>query len=548
MTEAIRENAVKIEGRQYVVVGTDHFRFPVGTVTTLIEDDGTDNPFFEDVIGSNYPYGVAMNMHEVMLLAETEEKAEESALAEHKYSVGQKLAVSNNKEYYHEIGVGEEVLVTKVGGLYDKFYNSVPMYRVESVMTSKEQTLLETQLDPVPTHITQEQYAVIEVGDTIVIRDDLETGIYGNDSVTEEMLDYRGEQLKVDSIREYTNKVGSKSWNWTQQMISEVIKKWPVAEKPEFEPEEGHIYSTEKMILKVNSISENKLYGAGLYSFMGYQLLKEGDSACSASLYNRHEPLTPATDEQKIQLLKAMAEHGDATDSDLELLSELMPLDNPELEVGEVYFRGINTGNTWIFRYAETSNFGIPFHSAISPNADKFFSEAHMNIGDYRKALPHEVAKLEAAEKEHGCEYKKPLINSKGTVIEVGQYYTSSDEVLKVTEITDTLVKYDGYKMPKMKKPKHESASKNSSFARGMVPATPEKIADFKAAESRSKIQIGQTYKIEIPDSNVPFFKFTVTGADEKNFNVAYAGISGRTVSDNFPKDNHIWNNAELVE
>lgn len=333
MTEVKRENAVKIEGRQYVVVGDWNYReWPVGTVTTLVKDDGSDNPLFEYNNETQF-----INMGYLMLLAETEE----------------------------------------------------------------------SKPKPVISYITEEQYAAIEVGDTIVIRDDLKIGSYGKNSFTDGMLQEKGKQLTVKSDVAHTLglRVEESSYNWTQQMIAEVIKKEIITEKPEFIPEIRQIYATDSMILKVNSISENKIYGAGLYSMMGYQLREEGDSSWSAST-NRTTPWTPATDEQKIKLLTAMAEHGDATDSDLDLLSELMPLDNPELEVGAVYM--VQAGEKWLVRKDARSLTEMTLCFAMTP-ADKYVdtTEGHLTGRNYRKALPHEVVKLETAEKEHGCEYKK---------------------------------------------------------------------------------------------------------------------------------------------
>ena len=251
MTEVKREKAVKIEGRQYIVVADDLGNgWAVGTILTLTEDDGTNLPWFEDGTGK----GDFVYTHEVMLLAETEEVAEETVskeLQEHKYSIGQKLKVTGNKyDYAHCFYSGKEVEVVKVGGLWSTHEAGVPLYRVKDLSSEETQTLMETQLDPVEFHISDEQYAAIEVGDTIVIRSDLETGNYGADSVTDGMLIYRGSKLSVEEIRPYSKKVSSEGWNWTQQMIAEVIKK--EAEKP---AHKFFIGSTVKIVSTDNSES-----------------------------------------------------------------------------------------------------------------------------------------------------------------------------------------------------------------------------------------------------------------------------------------------------
>ena len=60
MTEVKRENAVKIEGRQYIVVSPDlNNDWAVGTILTLSEDDGTNLPWFTDKSGNgDYVYMV----------------------------------------------------------------------------------------------------------------------------------------------------------------------------------------------------------------------------------------------------------------------------------------------------------------------------------------------------------------------------------------------------------------------------------------------------------------------------------------------------------
>lgn len=555
MTEVKRENAVKIEGRQYIVVSPDLGNdWAVGTILTLSEDDGTNLPWFTDKSGN----GGYMYMHEVMLLAETVEKVEEPVkpkLPEHKYAVGKKLTVNGNTDIWNCYSTGTEVEVKSLEGHWGE--NRIPRYNVISKYDGT-QLVHEGQLEPVAPHITEEQYATLEVGDTIVIRGDLEIGSYGKNSVTDGMLQEKGKQLTVKSNVAHTLglRVEESPYNWTQQMIAEVIKKEIITEKPEFIPEIGQIYATDSMILKVNSISENKIYGAGLYSMMGYQLREEGDSSWSANA-NRTTPLTPATDEQKIKLLTAIAEHGDATDSDLDLLSELMPLDNPEMEVGEVYM--VQAREKWLVRKDARSLTEMTLCFAMTP-ADKYVDtmEGHLTGRNYRKALPHEVVKLETAEKEHGCEYKKPLINSKGTVIEVGKYYTEneiSDGIKSVSLITDISKDNSSFtehfiNLHPQYFHNEKSMRRNAfeKYVQHLVPATQEEIAEFKAAELRSEIKVGQTYRVEMPTSDNSVFELTITGKDAKNFNVTYEGISGKNVSDNISQDSAIWKDAELVE
>lgn len=624
MTEVKRENAVKIEGRQYIVVSPDLGNdWAVGTILTLSEDDGTNLPWFTDKLGN----GGYVYMHEVMLLAETAEKAGEPVkpkLPEHKYTVGQKLTVNGNTDIWNCYSTGTEVEVKSLYGHWGK--NRIPRYNVISKYDGT-QLVHEGQLEPVAPHITEEQYATLEVGDTIVIRDDLEIGKYGEDSVVKEMLLQKGKQLKVKAVVGNTSgvRVEETIYNWTQQMIAEVIKKEKAVEKsehkyavgdrvkiietdnfervgttrtgdiaiikeledyfgrthtengtpyykvrtnsgctqvvteyqlskldknPEFLIEEGQFYLADQTgnyshnwIIKAGEITDDSVE-------MGFALSTDNASYTTWGElpFSDVTKWIPATDEQKIKLLTAMAEHGDATDSDLDLLSQLMPLDNPKLEVGAVYYRKggaiIRAEHNDTAGGSLTGNF-LEGKTFLEKNG----SRAYIDHG-YRKALPHEVVKLEDAEKEHGCEYKKPLINSKGTVIEVGQYYSGKDweTVSKVLEVSE-----NGYSELRLEDGEFTEYTFNElelpmPYTAKLVPATLEAIVEFKTAEIRSEIQVGQTYRVEMPDSDNSVFELTITGKDEKNFNVTYEGISGKNVSDNISQDSAIWKDAELVE
>lgn len=625
MTEVKRENAVKIEGRQYIVVSPDLDNdWEVGTILTLSEDDGTNLPWFTDKSGNgDYVY-----MHEVMLLAEAEEKQSSTELPEHKYTVGQKLVVNSNRGVkWNGFDSGDKVTVVGLEGLGgDSHENGIPKYGVED-KDGLLQYLLETQLESVISHITEEQYAAIEVGDTIVIRDDLETGIYGNDSVTVEMLEYRGKQLEVESRSKYSGKVDSSGWNWTQQMIAGVVKKesekqqhkyevgdrvriietensekvgTPITgetatiemlkdysgrthtengtpyykvltdsgctqvvteyqlskldKKPEFLLEEGQFYLADQTgnyshnwIIKAGEITDDSVE-------MGFALSTDDNTYADIGElpFSDVTKWTPTTDEQKIQLLTAMAENGDATESDLELLSELMPLDNPELEVGAVYYRKggaiIRAEHNDTAGGSLTGNF-LEGKTFLEKNGGR----AYIDQG-YRKALPHEVAKLETAEKEHGCEYKKPLINSKGTVIEVGQYYKSEANygsiVYCVSEVTDRYFhRGDNYlELSTGKfKPTFVETVIGSIVGRSAVPAIPEEIAEFKAAESRSKISKGQKYLLNGSDGKKQEIEVTnVTSNGTVQFK--YKSVFNNTVTAGLTVDSPYWKDAELVE
>lgn len=557
MTEVKRENAVKIEGRQYIVVSPDlNNDWAVGTILTLSVDDGTNLPWFTDKSGN----GGYMYMHEVMLLAETAEKAEEPVkpkLPEHKYTVGQKLTVNGNTDIWNCYSTGTEVEVKSLDGHWGE--NRIPRYNVISKYDGM-QLVHEGQLEPVAPHITEEQYAAIAVGDTIVIRDDLEIGSYGKNSVTGGMLQEKGKQLTVKSDVAHTLglRVEESSYNWTQQMIAEVIKKEIITEKPEFLLEEGQFYLADQTgnysynwIIKAGEITDDSVE-------MGFALRTDNASYTTWGElpFSNVTKWTPATDEQKIKLLTAMAEHGDATDSDLDLLSELMSLDNPELEAGEVYM--VQAGEKWLVRKDVRNEEGKLWHcAALTPRDNWFDPSGYLYIYDYRKALPHEVAKLEEAEKEHGCEYKKPLINSKGTVIEVGQYYTEneiSDGVKSVSLITGISEDNSSFTEHFVNlHPRYFHNEKNMRrnasevYAQHLVPATPEEIAEFNTAESRSKISKGQKYLLNGNDGKKQEIEVTNV-TDNGTVQFKYKSVFNNTVTAGLTTDSPLWKTAELVE
>lgn len=61
----------------------------------------------------------------------------------------------------------------------------------------------------------------IKVGDLVTIREDLQRGKYGADSVVEDMLKYCGKSFKVASVRNDGKKVDLEGvpWNWTPEML-----------------------------------------------------------------------------------------------------------------------------------------------------------------------------------------------------------------------------------------------------------------------------------------------------------------------------------------
>lgn len=60
----------------------------------------------------------------------------------------------------------------------------------------------------------------IKVGDLVTIREDLQRGKYGADSVVDDMLKYCGKSFKVASVRENGKiDLDGVPWNWTPEML-----------------------------------------------------------------------------------------------------------------------------------------------------------------------------------------------------------------------------------------------------------------------------------------------------------------------------------------
>lgn len=67
--------------------------------------------------------------------------------------------------------------------------------------------------------------AKYNVGDRVVVRNDLKTGVqYGIDNAVPEMLEFRGKELEVleiDSSGEYTLSGENNIWSWTDEMLDD---------------------------------------------------------------------------------------------------------------------------------------------------------------------------------------------------------------------------------------------------------------------------------------------------------------------------------------
>lgn len=193
--------------------------------------------------------------------------------------------------------------------------------------------------------------------------------------------------------------------------------------------------------------------------------------------------------------VKADAE-GDFWWYSAEMIAEVIPAEDefncPELVVGQVY---VNAHGS-IFRYIRKYTKEFMYMDAAQGTflgTTGYFSddlkECHYTLcGTWRKATAEEVAKLEAAEKEHG--YVPPLVNKVGTVIEAGKYYkikssSTTEYICKVVEVYEgsflkagLLVELDGTPTDTKTPP---TTTINSTYGAYAVPATDEQIALYEA-------------------------------------------------------------------
>lgn len=81
----------------------------------------------------------------------------------------------------------------------------------------------------------------LKVGDTVTVRKDLKTGMYGADRVVPEMLDYKGVTTSIKKI--YSNgalEIDGSSWYWTPEMFEETTT--------EITLEVGYRYQTDTIV------------------------------------------------------------------------------------------------------------------------------------------------------------------------------------------------------------------------------------------------------------------------------------------------------------
>lgn len=182
-----------------------------------------------------------------------------------------------------------------------------------------------------------------------------------------------------------------------------------------------------------------------------------------------------------------------------EVVSSEPGFDCPELVAGQVYvampFDAV-LAEEWLCRYFPyvrevAGNHVATFGGSVISPSGHFYATGYLPVNKWRKATAEEVAKLEAAEKEHG--YVPPLVNEVGTVIEADKYYvlTGSAGTKRICKVYATQHKAGVfYKKPVLVdlegchavSTDMEYTDLGSPYGKSAVPATEEQIALYDAA------------------------------------------------------------------
>lgn len=324
------------------------------------------------------------------------------------------------------------------------------------------------------TYISSEEFAAIEVGDKLKLRTDLEIGkkygwFYWNKNMQE--LAERG----ISPTVERKDNDGSVKacaeddyWYYTAEMIAEVIKR----EQPKFAVGDIVIatwrrdsdWDLARRITSVNmDTGEYEMeWAAG--SSLRINPLSFSEAEDHLTYYTGEKPAEPAPE-----------------------------FDCPELKYGSIY----TDNDGWTFRYSKTDETCYGAKVTGSPfldNEGNYHAEtgSFIHFHKWREATAEEVAKLEAAEKEHG--YVPPLVNKLGTVIEAGKVYTSDGNygkkrIFKVFSVGKKSFQKDfSFTLPTGEIYNYRLETHiDSQSGSTTVPATAEQIAVFEAAVAKDK-------------------------------------------------------------
>lgn len=474
--------AEKVVGAKYVMVdNSDYFveKYPVGTVITLIDDDGTTMPLFSDADG-NKQY---VRMRDVVKLnIDGEEPVK-------------KTVKTLTQEEFDSIEVGDKVTVRADlhSGLAVR--NGVVTSMTELAGKTVTVTGLcngDVKVDGRPQYWSKEMF-------TAVIKQEKPKFAVGDIVTTDGVLGTADWDIarRVTAVNMETHKY---EMEWADGVVAEIDSpisfiaadaflthytgKVPTAEQSHITAEQfAAIKVGDKLKLRTD-MEVGKCYGSMKW------LPEKADLAARGVT-----PVVTCIDSD--DTVKADAE-GDFWWYSAEMIAEVISAE-PEFDCPELVYGNIYTDDDgWTFRYTKTSHTFVgakvtgPSHLAPTGRYCGG-NNKWIHFHEWRKATAEEVAKLEAAEKENG--YVPPLVNKVGTVIEADKAYymkggrNSAHYVLmRVNSIngnsfTGTLVDWrDRVK-------ENWEIGIRSPYGQSAVPATKEQIALYDAAVALHEAQ-----------------------------------------------------------
>ncbi|MDT2783135.1 hypothetical protein P7G87_00340 [Enterococcus asini] len=480
--------AEKVVGAKYVMVNNAGYLegiYAVGTVITLINDDGTAMPLFRNAYGDRY----FVRMRDVVKLvgevpAETKEVPKlkftelqkdtvyvesdgDYVMIASKPVAGKTLFVQRNfygksfiADYYNE------------GDVHSDGYTQATEEAVQEFNELFKQYVLENQQ-----HITEEELAALEAGDKITLVDYLYEGHDFGAYCNEEMLPNAGKELTFS----YHGGTGYAAacegrWKYSHDMIASVKKAVKTITQDEFDSLEVGDKVTVRADLHTGLAVRNGVV-TSMTELAGKTVTVTG--LCNGDVKVDGRPQYWSK----------------------EMFTAVIKQEKPKFAVGDIVTTDgvLGTADWDIARRVtavnmETRKYEMEWADGVVAEIDSpiSFTEADACLTNYTGKVPtEETAKLEAAEKEHG--YVPPLVNKVGTVIEAGKYYvlTGSSGTKRICKVYATQHKVGGfYKKPVLVdlEGSHavsvdmEHTDLCSPYGKSAVPATKEQIALYDAA------------------------------------------------------------------
>lgn len=500
-----------IKGAKYRVIQDDDWVFPEGTVIQLAENPDIDDDMAMYVQEGNSYGEHAMYYHEIELIELPKDAGIQEQLAsistevtsakltadsaldkvtaleqrvvslektgaetevetpEPKYSVGQKLRVKGNgNPTCHHFDIGTEVIVESVRVKVSERTDEVQYsYKTSAVDYMYTQIISEADLEPLPqSHISEEEFAAIKVGDKIVLRSDLAMGNdYGAESVNSEMVDLAKREVEITveriSADDLKGSAEGDYWWYTAEMIAKVIP----AIKPKFKV--GDIISTGRFFF-ARRITAVDLEKAEYKWVWADGADPEGEHTNSIENFDSEYTLHSSFEKPKPKFQVGDVLNYPEADTDMENARLVTEVDE------------------------ENSNYRMQWADGSAPEyrMEQSFEDVEESFIKVEGLLPR-------------------MINPKGTVITAGNYYAANgtlyDVVLKVTEVKPENAEWE-YVVTSANGRHIEGgfqSVKGSAYFTTAVPATPEQIEKFKQLENPEPVEEEKAPEFDNPEVEV---------------------------------------------